>query len=44
MQFVNGNGCLNMTKCPREISEIESVMAGGPWPIKKSVYFENGVC
>ncbi|KAK1365306.1 xaa-Pro dipeptidase-like [Heracleum sosnowskyi] len=42
--YVNAHGCLNMTKCPREISEIESVMAGGPWPIKKSVYFENGAC
>jgi len=23
-----------MTKCPREIGEIEGVMAGAPWPAK----------
>jgi len=36
---VTANGCKNMTKCPREIGEIEAVMAGAPWPLDKtSVY------
>lgn len=40
---VTAGGCKNMTKCPREISEIEAVMAGAPWPIDKtSIYLENG--
>ncbi|CAN6564509.1 unnamed protein product [Malus baccata var. baccata] len=34
--LVTANGCKNMTKVPREISEIEAVMAGGPWPLDKS--------
>jgi Xaa-Pro dipeptidase len=34
--LVSANGCKNMTSVPREISEIEAVMAGGPWPIKKT--------
>ncbi|KAK6139588.1 hypothetical protein DH2020_026667 [Rehmannia glutinosa] len=33
--YVTCDGCVNMTKCPREIQEIEAVMAGAPWPIKK---------
>ncbi|XP_009792030.1 uncharacterized protein [Nicotiana sylvestris] len=33
---VTANGCINMTKCPRKIEEIEAVMAGVPWPIKKT--------
>ncbi|PIN07218.1 Xaa-Pro dipeptidase [Handroanthus impetiginosus] len=32
--YVTSDGCLNMTKCPREIRDIEAVMAGAPWPIK----------
>jgi hypothetical protein len=43
LQRVTAGGCKNMTKCPREISEIEAVMAGAPWPIDKtSIYLENG--
>ncbi|KAM1047069.1 hypothetical protein COP2_027099 [Malus domestica] len=34
--LVTANGCKNMTKVPREISEIEAVMAGAPWPLDKS--------
>ncbi|KAK2385352.1 Metallopeptidase M24 family protein [Trifolium repens] len=34
--LVTATGCYNMTKCPREIHEIEAVMAGAPWPIKKT--------
>ncbi|KAG6769966.1 hypothetical protein POTOM_025633 [Populus tomentosa] len=30
---VTAGGCQNMTKCPRQISEIEAVMAGSPWPL-----------
>ncbi|KAK7251484.1 hypothetical protein RIF29_34731 [Crotalaria pallida] len=33
---VTASGCYNMTKCPREIQEIEAVMAGAPWPAKKT--------
>ncbi|XP_023531271.1 xaa-Pro dipeptidase [Cucurbita pepo subsp. pepo] len=33
--LVTANGCRNMSNCPRETSEIEAVMAGGPWPIVK---------
>ena len=29
---VTANGIVNFTLCPRTISEIESVMAGGKWP------------
>ncbi|KAL0297896.1 UNVERIFIED_CONTAM: Xaa-Pro dipeptidase [Sesamum calycinum] len=36
------DGCVNMTKCPREIQDIEAVMAGAPWPIKKSIPSLNG--
>ncbi|ESW32237.1 hypothetical protein PHAVU_002G304900 [Phaseolus vulgaris] len=32
--LVTAAGCYNMTKCPREIGEIEGVMAGAPWPAK----------
>jgi hypothetical protein len=35
-QLVTATGCYNMTKCPREIHEIEAVMAGAPWPVKKT--------
>lgn len=34
--YVTSNGCVNMSKCPREIKEIEAVMAGAPWPINKT--------
>ncbi|TQD79615.1 hypothetical protein C1H46_034840 [Malus baccata] len=34
--LVTANGCKNMTKVPQEISEIEAVMAGAPWPLDKS--------
>ncbi|KAL3829966.1 hypothetical protein ACJIZ3_018768 [Penstemon smallii] len=34
--YVTSDGCVNMTKCPREIQEIEAIMAGGPWEIKKT--------
>ncbi|KAK4396937.1 Xaa-Pro dipeptidase [Sesamum angolense] len=34
--YVTSDGCVNMTKCPREIQDIEAVMAGAPWPIKKT--------
>ncbi|KAG5243463.1 hypothetical protein OIU77_030549 [Salix suchowensis] len=30
---VTAGGCQNMTKCPRQIFEIEAVMAGSPWPL-----------
>lgn len=41
--YVTSNGCLNMTKCPREIKDIEAVMSGAPWPIKKTkLPDENG--
>ncbi|KAJ1408142.1 Peptidase M24 [Sesbania bispinosa] len=42
--LVTAAGCYNMTKCPREIREIEAVMAGAPWPAKKtSTYVGNGL-
>ncbi|KAL2534287.1 Metallopeptidase M24 family protein [Abeliophyllum distichum] len=34
--YVTSNGCVNMTKCPREIQDIEAVMAGASWPILKT--------
>ncbi|XP_027176161.1 xaa-Pro dipeptidase [Coffea eugenioides] len=41
--YVTSRGCVNMTKCPREIKDIEAVMAGAAWPIKRtSIPFENG--
>ncbi|GAA0166990.1 metalloprotease [Lithospermum erythrorhizon] len=40
--YVTSDGCVNMTKVPRKIHDIEAVMAGAPWPIKKTVVFENG--
>ncbi|XP_057468580.1 uncharacterized protein LOC130757764 [Actinidia eriantha] len=41
--LVTTDGCVNMTKVPRKTCEIEAVMAGGPWPLKKSSnYLENG--
>lgn len=33
--YVTADGCINMTKVPRETSEIEAVMAGSPWPLDK---------
>ncbi|KAM7274443.1 hypothetical protein ACFE04_016309 [Oxalis oulophora] len=33
---VTADGCKNMTNVPREISEIEAVMAGESWPVKKT--------
>ncbi|XP_042511173.1 xaa-Pro dipeptidase [Macadamia integrifolia] len=30
---VTSNGCKNLTNVPREIREIEAVMAGAPWPL-----------
>lgn len=35
-QYVTSVGCVNMTKVPREIEEIEAVMGGAPWPINKT--------
>ncbi|KAF5788555.1 putative xaa-Pro dipeptidase [Helianthus annuus] len=41
--YVTADGCLNMTKVPRKIEDIEAVMGGAPWPIKKSMNdYENG--
>ncbi|KAG6431719.1 hypothetical protein SASPL_109802 [Salvia splendens] len=31
--YVGRDGCVNMTKCPRTLKDIEAVMAGAPWPI-----------
>ncbi|XP_031388715.1 xaa-Pro dipeptidase isoform X2 [Punica granatum] len=31
--YVTASSCINMTKVPRQESEIEAVMAGGRWPI-----------
>ncbi|WVZ25739.1 hypothetical protein V8G54_004283 [Vigna mungo] len=42
--LVTAAGCYNMTKCPREIGEIEGVMAGAPWPAKNiSTHARNGL-
>ncbi|KOM57876.1 hypothetical protein LR48_Vigan11g090900 [Vigna angularis] len=42
--LVTAAGCYNMTKCPREIGEIEGVMAGAPWPAKNiSTHDRNGL-
>ena len=30
--LVGAEGAINMTLCPRSVEEVESVMAGGPWP------------
>uniref|UniRef100_A0A2N9J6R7 Uncharacterized protein n=1 Tax=Fagus sylvatica TaxID=28930 RepID=A0A2N9J6R7_FAGSY len=35
-RHVTASGCKNMTKCSREIWEIEAVMAGAPWPLNKT--------
>ncbi|KAL8234825.1 hypothetical protein R6Q59_020925 [Mikania micrantha] len=42
--YVTGDGCVNMTKVPRKIEDVEAVMGGAPWPIKKSIdeNYENG--
>jgi Xaa-Pro dipeptidase len=32
---VTADGCENLTKCPREIQEVEAVMAGAAWPVSK---------
>jgi Xaa-Pro dipeptidase len=29
---VTESGVVNFTLCPRTVAEVESVMAGGPWP------------
>ncbi|OAE18692.1 hypothetical protein AXG93_4448s1270 [Marchantia polymorpha subsp. ruderalis] len=29
---VTADGCENLTNCPREIADVEAVMAGAPWP------------
>jgi len=29
---VTDTGCENLTKCPREVADVEAVMAGAPWP------------
>ncbi|PRQ46799.1 putative xaa-Pro dipeptidase [Rosa chinensis] len=34
--LITANSCKNMTKVPREIGEIEAVMAGAPWPLDKA--------
>ncbi|KAL6974517.1 Xaa-Pro dipeptidase [Sarracenia purpurea var. burkii] len=39
---VTANGCVNMSKVPRETWEIEAVMAGEPWPLNKTSVSENG--
>ncbi|KAJ8568709.1 hypothetical protein K7X08_030931 [Anisodus acutangulus] len=36
--IVTSSGCVNMSKCPRKIEEIEAVMAGVPWPIIKTTF------
>ncbi|XP_059284363.1 uncharacterized protein LOC132037774 [Lycium ferocissimum] len=36
--YITSSGCVNMSKCPRKIEEIEAVMAGVPWPIKKTTF------
>ena len=32
MQVVTDAGVENLTRCPRSVSEVERVMAGGTWP------------
>ncbi|PWA53745.1 metallopeptidase M24 family protein [Artemisia annua] len=34
--YVTSDGCVNMTKVPRKIEDVEAVMGGASWPIKKS--------
>ncbi|KAH0657065.1 hypothetical protein KY285_031947 [Solanum tuberosum] len=38
---VTSSGCVNMSKCPRKIEEIEAVMAGAPWPIEKTTFLSG---
>eukprot|EP00850_Spirogloea_muscicola_P016680 SM000137S00458 [mRNA] locus=s137:229545:242969:+ [translate_table: standard] len=33
--IVTSEGIENMTQCPREIADVEAVMAGAPWPPRK---------
>ncbi|CAM6085038.1 unnamed protein product [Calypogeia fissa] len=33
---VTADGCENLTKCPREIADVEAVMAGAMWPPTES--------
>ncbi|CAO2823348.1 unnamed protein product [Amaranthus hypochondriacus] len=41
---VTSTGCKNMTNVPREIWEIEAVMAGAKWPLNKaSNHSANGI-
>eukprot|EP00850_Spirogloea_muscicola_P002333 SM000009S23462 [mRNA] locus=s9:180661:188867:+ [translate_table: standard] len=35
--IVTSDGIENMTQCPREIADVEAVMAGAPWPPRKEV-------
>ncbi|KAH7285494.1 hypothetical protein KP509_33G031100 [Ceratopteris richardii] len=30
---ITADGCENLTKCPREIRDVEAVMSGEPWPL-----------
>ncbi|MCO5612386.1 hypothetical protein L7F22_066653 [Adiantum nelumboides] len=32
---VTADGCENLTNCPREINDVEAVMAGKPWPLEE---------
>ncbi|XP_010541025.1 PREDICTED: xaa-Pro dipeptidase [Tarenaya hassleriana] len=36
--IVTVDGCKNMTNVPREVGEIEAVMAGAPWPLKDATH------
>ncbi|CAI9100525.1 OLC1v1037645C1 [Oldenlandia corymbosa var. corymbosa] len=40
--YVTSSGCVNLTKVPREIKDIEAVMGGAPWPIKRTTSDNNG--
>uniref|UniRef100_A0A0D6QZJ9 Xaa-Pro dipeptidase n=1 Tax=Araucaria cunninghamii TaxID=56994 RepID=A0A0D6QZJ9_ARACU len=42
--IVTAEGCENITKVPREIEEIEAVMSGEPWPLKKVPYVVANGC
>eukprot|EP00192_Tetraselmis_astigmatica_P004654 CAMPEP_0117698338 /NCGR_PEP_ID=MMETSP0804-20121206/29707_1 /TAXON_ID=1074897 /ORGANISM="Tetraselmis astigmatica, Strain CCMP880" /LENGTH=495 /DNA_ID=CAMNT_0005512645 /DNA_START=73 /DNA_END=1560 /DNA_ORIENTATION=- len=32
---LTSDGCYSLTNVPREVEEVEAVMAGAPWPLKK---------
>ncbi|KAL9274437.1 Xaa-Pro dipeptidase-like protein [Drosera capensis] len=38
---ITASGCINMTKVPRDMLEIEAVMAGSPWPLDDSIISEK---